>query len=472
VSAVLERGRKATVARDFAEAGKAFDGAFQMPAFLQLPKPDQLNAFWNAALADDGRQDHLAAHEFIVIATGYPDASGDHWVMRAQTASWVDAWADAALSIGTVAREYPAELPEIGHETIQWVALNMDRDKKLAGDRLEMLKALFAARFQLEWHVEPSGLWCDLVLDALARNDMVRAREVLKRIMDPRTLVRMRVDRRYDALLRSAPRSFDVEAAAQAQARRLRQEMEANPGSLGPAVQYMYALFNLGAYQDAVTLADRLVAKSAAAPRDKPAFDDLADQLNWVFDLKSRALRGLGRWDEALAAQEEARGQRESSNDKVSQAINLGFSYNLHDRPQDALKSLEGIDWARSLSPFGRMQLQYVRFEAYLQLGDRAEAEKVFAYLRENKLDASGTWQDAMLEWGDLDGAAAQYIARLQDPEQRSHALLAAQRFIPVPRLPREAEDIARWQALLDRPDVSVAINQVGRREKVPLFEL
>jgi hypothetical protein len=118
------------------------------------------------------------------------------------------------------------------------------------------------------------------------------------------------------------------------------------------------------------------------------------------------------------------------------------------------------------------MQLQYVRFEAYLQLGDRAEAEKVFAYLRENKLDASGTWQDAMLEWGDLDGAAAQYIARLQDPEQRSHALLAAQRFIPVPRLPREAEDIARWQALLDRPDVSVAINQVGRREKVPLFEL
>lgn len=139
VSAVLERGRKATVARDFAEAGKAFDGAFQMPAFLQLPKPDQLNAFWNAALAADGRQDHLAAHEFIVIATGYPDASGDHWVMRAQTASWVDAWADAALSIGTVAREYPAELPEIGHETIQWVALNMDRDKKLAGDRLEML---------------------------------------------------------------------------------------------------------------------------------------------------------------------------------------------------------------------------------------------------------------------------------------------------------------------------------------------
>ncbi len=117
--------------------------------------------------------------------------------------------------------------------------------------------------------------------------------------------------------------------------------------------------------------------------------------------------------------QQEARRQRENSNDKVSQAINLGSSYILRDRPEDALKSLEGIDWARSLSGYGRMQLQHVRLRAYLQLGNRAEAEKVFVYLRENKLDAPDTWQEAMLDWGDVDGAAAHYIARLRDPEQR-----------------------------------------------------
>ena len=83
------------------------------------------------------------------------------------------------------------------------------------------------------------------------------------------------------------------------------------------------------------------------------------------------------------------------------------------------MKSLEGIDWARSLSGFGRMQLQHVRLRAYLQLGNREEAEKVFVYLRENKIDAPDTWQEAMLDWGDVDGAAALYIARLRDPEDR-----------------------------------------------------
>ena len=207
-------------------------------------------------------------------------------------------------------------------------------------------------------------------------------------------------------------------------------------------------------------------------PRTNLRIEDLADTINWIYDLKSQALRALGRWDAALAMQEEARRQRENSNDKVSQAINLGYSYNLRDRPEDALKSLDGIDWARSLSGYGRMQLQHVRLRAYLQLGNRAEAEKVFVYLRENKVDAPDTWQDALLDWGDLDGAAAHYIARLRDPEQREAALYAAQSFKPLPRLPREAENIAHWQALLNRPDVVAAISEVGRREQFAIYDL
>ena len=156
----------------------------------------------------------------------------------------------------------------------------------------------------------------------------------------------------------------------------------------------------------------------------------------------------------------------------MSQAINLGSSYLVRNRPDDALKSLEGIDWARSLSGFGRMQLQHVRLRAYLQLGNRDEAEKVFAYLRENKIDAPDTWQEALLDWGDVDGAAALYIARLRDPEDRVSALYAAQTFKPVPRLPRQIEDVERWQKLLARPDVTAAINDVGRREQHPLYDL
>jgi hypothetical protein len=118
------------------------------------------------------------------------------------------------------------------------------------------------------------------------------------------------------------------------------------------------------------------------------------------------------------------------------------------------------------------MQLQHVRLNAYLQLGDRAEAEKVFVYIRENKLDAPDTWQEAMLDWGDVDGAAAHYITRLRDPDQRAAALYAAQDFKPLPRLPREAAGIERWQALLKRPDVAAAIDEVGRREQFAIYNL
>jgi tetratricopeptide (TPR) repeat protein len=167
-------------------------------------------------------------------------------------------------------------------------------------------------------------------------------------------------DRRFDAIVQAEPGAFDVAAASQAECRKLRHEMTANPTRLGPVVQYMYSLFTVGEYAEVISLGDRILAQNAKAPKDKPAFDDVADKLNWIYDLKSQALRGLGRWDEALTIQEEARRQRETSTDKVSQAINLGGSYLLRQRPEDALKSLEGIDWARDLSATAGCELRHV----------------------------------------------------------------------------------------------------------------
>ena len=195
-------------------------------------------------------------------------------------------------------------------------------------------------------------------------------------------------------------------------------------------MRYMHALFTVGSYDEAISIADRALAQNANAPRDKPAYDDQADTLNWIYDLKSQALRALGRWDEALLIQQEARRQRENSNDKVSQAINLGYSYNRprpsRGRAQVARRHRLGAIAVRLWTHAAAITCAC---SAYLQLGNRAEAEKVFAYLRENKLDAPDTWQEAMLEWGDVDGAAAHYIARLRDPDQRNPALYAAQTF-------------------------------------------
>jgi hypothetical protein len=118
------------------------------------------------------------------------------------------------------------------------------------------------------------------------------------------------------------------------------------------------------------------------------------------------------------------------------------------------------------------MQLQYVRYRAYLQLANAQEADNVFAYLRQHRDDAEDTWQLAMLDAGDFDGAAALLIARLRDPEKRYEALGEVQEYLPLPRLPKQAEFLKRWEGLVARDDVTAAIAEVGRREKVPMYDV
>ena len=137
---------------------------------------------------------------------------------------------------------------------------------------------------------------------------------------------------------------------------------------------------------------------------------------------------------------------------------------------QKALDALADIDWARALSPYGRMQLQHVRYRAYLQLGNHTEADNVLAYLREHHDDAADTWLQVLLDSGDEDGAAAQLMSELRDSSKRSTALALVQDYELPPALPRIQESRDRWKALLARADVTAAITEVGRREKQPVF--
>jgi hypothetical protein len=46
-----------------------------------------------------------------------------------------------------------------------------------------------------------------------------------------------------------------------------------------------------------------------------------------------------------------------------------------------------------------------------------------------------------------------------------------AQEYRPLPLQPRMEDARVRWETLVTRPDVLAAINEVGRREKVPIYE-
>ena len=227
---LIEQGRQALVADKFAEATQALEAALQMPVLETMSTEVQNRAFLFAGLAASGREDYLGAHEYLVAATHYDEATSEEWMMRAQFASWIDAWSDAGLALTKLATRWPAEIrDEDARQLVNSTAYQLRRDRAQRPQFLQLLNALFAAKFTLDYGIEPDGLWMDLIIDALARNDLKRARQIATRVESTDTVLRMRIDRRFDAVVQADPKRFDLAAAARRNTKARAKASKANP---------------------------------------------------------------------------------------------------------------------------------------------------------------------------------------------------------------------------------------------------
>lgn len=473
VYALIEQGRKALAADKHAESLKALKQAIERPDFASSDSSLQYFAYYLASFSASGVDDDATAHQYIISATRFADADGDTWVRRAGLAAVIDKWDDAGHALTMVATKWPKSLDDQEYvaRLIGGAVRELGKQPALRAQRLELLNALFNAEYKTRYGTEPSWFWLILATDAVERKDLPKAREVAKRIDDSGTLVSMRIDKRFDALTQAEPKAFDVKAAAERHARHMKGLMDRQSKTLDAAVQYGYALYTLGKFDELHALADRLVARVEKAARPEDLYEDLNESLNWIYNHKATALRALGRWDESVDVMTAWQRSKRNHEDKVSQAINLGFYYNEMGRPEDALRSVEGLQ-AADMSGYGRMQHEFVRFEAFQQLGRQREVAEVLAWLKTNQADDIGTTQLALLQTGDVDGAAAMLISRLRDAEERNRALSEIQIYAQLPRTERQKKLDEQVEALLARADVAAAIAEVGRREKQPIYSL
>lgn len=473
IVALIEQGRQALVADKYADASSLFEQALTENGFAGLPRELQYFTFLLASYAAAGTNDNLSAHEFVAVATGFPDAEGDTWMHRAETAAAIDNWGDAGLALTAVAKKWPKELKNTEYHN--WLVNRTTRElgkPQLRTQRLDLLNALFAAKYKFRYDTEPSHLWMLLAADALERKDLAHAREVARRITNSSVLVAMRIDRTYDRLTAGDPSIFDVQTAAERELKHAKKAMDENPELLNAVVNYGYALHTLGRFEEMLKLSDDIIARVEKPLEKKPPYSDLDDSLNWIYNHKATALRALGRWDEAAAVLAEWERSDRNREDKVSQAINLGFFYNELARPEEALKAVDSLDWSRGMSGYGRTQCQFVRFQAYHQLGNADKVEEIVAWMRQNQKDSMQTVQDTLLEAGDVDGAAALLISRLKDAEERAEALAEIQLYAETPRTERQKKLAELKESLLARTDVAAGIAEFGRREKFPIYSL
>lgn len=416
------------------------------------------------AIAID-RRDGARALTFFKRASDVEGADGDVWTFRLEAAQLARDHAEAATAVTTLAQRWPKALASVDSRSIAQAV----RQAPDAGPtRYKLLKALFDAKYTTEGF-PPSGWWRDLALLQLERGEPAEAKETLARVTDPYVAVSILADKRFEPVRASTQGQWDVSEMARQQIDAAREIVRQQPDKLQPMIELTYFLIYSERFDEALKLCDEIIARVNGGSGAK-VFSDYAGKYVWVLDNRSRALEGLGRFDEALAQEVAASHLPELGDDNVSQIINLAGFYNERARPKEAREVLAALDPAKT-SGYGRTQVAAELLSSAEQLGDAAEMNRQLQYLRDHRDDSLKTLEHALVRAGREDEAAQLLISRLENLSERVPALMDVQQYQDVPLPPKADEFYKLWRKMLGRSDVQAAIAKVGAAGKYPLLD-
>jgi transglutaminase-like putative cysteine protease len=419
--------------------------------------PQQQRGAWflaGAVAFDEG--DGARSLALMKLATNAEGAGAAEWQMRFDAARLAEDRADAAACLITLAQRWPESLSDM---EVRSVALTVQEAPKAGPGRYRLLKALYDAKYTTEG-VPPSSWWRDLALLQLERGERVEAIQTLARVVDPYVAISILADKRFDPVRSEVQSQLDVTEMARQEVDLGREIAHRNPDKLQPVIELGYFLLYSGRYEEMLALCDQVIARVNEATGPK-SYSDYQGRYVWILDNRSRALYGMGRWDEALAQQVAASHLPELGEDNVSQMINLAGLYNELSRPKEAREVLAALDPAKT-SGYGHAQVAFELLQSAVQGGDQAEVARQLEYLREHKEDSVRTLEDALIIAGREDEAAQLLIARLGDLNERVSALMEVQEYQQGAEPPRLQDFRQRWRALVGRADVQAAIRKVG----------
>ncbi|HEX6374101.1 MAG TPA: hypothetical protein VFZ91_00100 [Allosphingosinicella sp.] len=343
------------------------------------------------------------------------------------------------------------------------------REKGLTALRRRLLKVLASDVYAPEAYYGPTDYYAYLYAGLLAdEGETAAARAMLARLETPTSLSSAMLDPRLRGLLAGEP---DIRAAAERALAGHREAMARHPDRLEPLTLAAADLRQLGRPAEAVQLLETATARIA----DSIGFADLDEQLNWWWDALGRSHAALGHYEPMVDSFRKGAAAGEGGEPNVSQVINLASTQVSFGRGDEALKTLAVFeDPKRALSPYGAMEMRYARGCAHAVAGRPETAAADLAFARAHEKDHPEALADLLLCLGDMDGAAAAFIRRLDDPERRIAALLQLSDYDPPP-VPLPTDPVAsRLPALKQRPDVRAAIERAGgiRRFRVQAGEL
>jgi hypothetical protein len=422
------------------------------PAFKSLAVDDQFQAL---TLAAGAATEVTLAHGYLDRAIALPGIGFEDQLTTLRMAVNSSDAVAAAKSLTLLARQWPDRLASVENRIILR-ALGL-AEHVAPGDKFLVLQALYAAHWKDEWDIEPSVYWRDLALLLLEQRSLREAIDVSTHVTEPYVLIGMRADRRFDAVVAAHPDQFDVEAAADREVKLFQSLSDEHPKSLALKARVMEALLYEQHYAAMLAASDYAVQEIRATNFPDKLYDDYVEEHGSYFYLRSVALQREGRWDEAVAQLVEAAHEGD-----ISQIINLASLYCALDRPKDALTVISALGPTRT-SAYGAMQVEAIRLQSAVQLGDQAQLSRSMQYLSSHHADAPRAYLYALIAAKQVDQAARYLIAQLEDKELRQSILPDIQEYLPTPGPQVELDFEAQWRSIVARKEVKAAIHKVGR---------
>jgi len=448
-------------AEDWRTADKELQQHIADPRFASLDSSDRAEAWYARGWAAFNADDNANARDRFRKALDIYDAEPWYWLSLAQSEMALKDKESAAASFAQAFGREPKLIPQFEERLFAIV----DGTEPGSRSTLELLRVLDRNPWT-STDPRAGSLWRRLALEEMHTGNRAAAIAALGKISTPDTIVRVRMDKRFDGLYDRQSPAFDVDKVAAARIEFLEAQAKLHPGVLENRTELNRELLAFGKFQQVLDNYDAINEAIAAKP-DDPPFEDM-DQMAEIREQRGTALGHLGRKEESEQSLQRAAETEDDGEPNVNQALNLASKYC---SDGDGAKSARALAKAgKSLSPYGSMVYHYIEHCAATLQGDSKTAESALAYLREHRLEGRLIYLRALLRVDRIDEAAQEAIARLDSEKLREDVLYSIQDF------PDDGTDgdpgvvQLGWRKLLAREDVRAAVDRVGRIEQFPNY--
>jgi len=391
-----------------------------------------------------------------------PHVGATDWDLRMIASYNLRDLKDAALSLTTLAERWPKDLVEMRSRAASLVARDASPREIDDKARLRLLNALHKANFKFDSGETPERLWFELVWIQLSLNDIERARQVAATLLEPRVIITMWADRRFDGATRATNEPPDIASYSGRWVARAKQASDENPQSLAARLHLCQAYVVVGRFDDALALVGSTLEQIRVGSREPP-FADTQEKLIDLEECRLDVYKDLGQWEKIEPFLLSHAQRPEAGRPALPHQLALALFHVEFSRGAEALQILDHIEPGAEFSPDQRAYYQAIEHAAALQTNNPQRAEKVRAAMKRSE-DPHHWYLNVLLDANDMDGAAAEVIRRLNHPYLRTPELYSLQTFRkPAAETPHSSLWAERFEALKQRPDVRAAINKVGR---------